>query len=1114
MDPFSITVGVVGLLDVTYRIGSYLKQIKSASTKIQDEIDTLTNEIEALNIVNDSVQGMWNIKCEATGFYISDETTSMVDSLWSNMGLVLQKTKNTIVQLEGLLKEVLGKKGALTPNRLESFMALIRKEDRYSDYTQVRQRLTNYQAGMQMLLLALNTYYTRKGHSDNDVALGNLSEQLHRQNMSLRRQVARLRQSLQGASDSDDLVDSLRSADAVASSIRFNKHFDVPQNISSCYTGRLKELDELKAILKVHQSRERQDHQKRFVIYGLGGSGKTQFCCKFAQDNREHFWGVFWIDASSEETVKHSYARIAKVGGVEPNENAAKNWLSTLQQPWLLLVDNADDPEVDVIRYLPKGEGGVVLITSRYFGNRRHGTEGSRFFHFTKLGIEEASDLILAVADMPRPWEAAIRKYADQIAEYLGYLPLALVHAGKAILDRLCTLNDYCDWYDRSWKKIRHTRSRSRSGSWDREKENASNMIVYSSYEIIYVGLEKKQDQQSRDALDLLRVFSFFHWENIELDLIKAAAMNPRREREAIRLNARTENAKIFYQRPKTWKKAFQEWVIAIIEPLTKPSPILPAVLTDKDEDEEAFDEDRLRSALSLLVRLGMLTLHDENNSYWMHPLVHTWVRLRPETSTAEQAVWCHAAATVLVQSIFLQAPKGYEGQDERFKRAILPHVENVRRFQGEINKHFEDNQKNLRRLWPLMWLTPRPGFGRAQAVQYVKFSLVYLQCGEWIKAEELQLQVKDYVYSTLGTDSEAGVAIALLLSKVYALQTHNNKARELQYQVLQSAKNYFGPDHPRTLEVMDTLGSTCQVGSRLREAQGLHEEVIQKLSTLKGYGPDHEATLTAISNLSKVKLRHFDHQEAFELQLQAFEGMQKVLGPTHPKTLEAKDDLVAIYGFIGEEHLSLALQMGEENMQIRIKTLGREHPFTLKSQLNVAKIQTAMNQFDEAEQHFLEGLPVARRNLGVNHLGTLTAETWFGHLRWRQGRYSEAQAIWEGVTAKHRYEETKRGDGQHTDRLQAMWFLVHCFEDQGKIDDALEMCEQVTLLVQEFGGEGLGQKHKFWQYLKEKRAELRNTKQNQTHDVDGSEAHLSTNSTRNASSAIAPKKLVKGFTF
>jgi GTPase SAR1 family protein len=27
--------------------------------------------------------------------------------------------------------------------------------------------------------------------------------------------------------------------------------------------------------------------QKRFVVYGLGGAGKTQFCSKFAQDNRQ-----------------------------------------------------------------------------------------------------------------------------------------------------------------------------------------------------------------------------------------------------------------------------------------------------------------------------------------------------------------------------------------------------------------------------------------------------------------------------------------------------------------------------------------------------------------------------------------------------------------------------------------------------------------------------------------------------------------------------------------------------------------------------------------------------------------------------------------------------------
>ena len=27
--------------------------------------------------------------------------------------------------------------------------------------------------------------------------------------------------------------------------------------------------------------------QRRFIIYGIGGSGKTQFYCKFAQDHGE-----------------------------------------------------------------------------------------------------------------------------------------------------------------------------------------------------------------------------------------------------------------------------------------------------------------------------------------------------------------------------------------------------------------------------------------------------------------------------------------------------------------------------------------------------------------------------------------------------------------------------------------------------------------------------------------------------------------------------------------------------------------------------------------------------------------------------------------------------------
>ncbi|KAM3442054.1 hypothetical protein NHJ13734_002553 [Beauveria thailandica] len=401
--------------------------------------------------------------------------------------------------------------------------------------------------------------------------------------------------------------------------------------------------------------------------------------------------------------------------------------------------------------------------------------------------------------------------------------------------------------------------------------------------------------------------------------------------------------------------------------------------------------------------------------------------------------------------------------RNDRMQRQIRLHVEHVLKLQDSIGRRIAKNQAALRRPWPLSWLMARPKFGAFEATEYAKFSLVYLQCGEYARAEELQLRVKDYLFSKVGPVSEYGIEMALLLSHNYVLQTRNNEARHLQHEVLKSAQQYYGMSHPKTLQVMDNLGATCLLCSRLSEAQRLHEEVIQKLTKDESFGPEHESTWTAVDNLSKVKLRYFDNAAAIRLQRQAYMGFERILGPTHQKTLEAKDNLAGIYGFAGVHQLSLAQQMSDEVLQVRIRDLGREHPLTLKSMLTLAKIKTALNQFEEAEAIFLEGLPAAERNLGKSHLGTLTARIWLAHLYWRQGRYSEAADIWEHVIEKRNFQQSKREDGEHGDRAQAMWFLVHCYEDQGRIVKALELCEQLHELLRGFGGDTLAQQHKLW---------------------------------------------------
>ena len=68
-----------------------------------------------------------------------------------------------------------------------------------------------------------------------------------------------------------------------------NKYFIIPHNVSSIYTRRndIEEGFQDKFLATNETVAPRQ--QKRVVIYGLGGSGKTQFCLNFVQDNRDKY---------------------------------------------------------------------------------------------------------------------------------------------------------------------------------------------------------------------------------------------------------------------------------------------------------------------------------------------------------------------------------------------------------------------------------------------------------------------------------------------------------------------------------------------------------------------------------------------------------------------------------------------------------------------------------------------------------------------------------------------------------------------------------------------------------------------------------------------------------
>ena len=247
------------------------------------------------------------------------------------------------------------------------------------------------------------------------------------------------------------------------------------------------------------------------------------------------FWGVFWISASSPKRASQTFSRIAKdYAGREPKEAAAKDWLSNLELPWLLIIDNAasDDSEFQLENVFPKGERGHILITTRDSTHRRHGTVGYKSFFFADLDHEQAISLLLEAADSHPPWGLPTREAALEIIKELGSLPLFLIYAGRAIMEGHCTLQNYVEHYNTTWQRLDQVKG----DSEDRPDHHYMN--VYFGFEVVYLALKNRKARATNDALELLNMFAFLSNGDIQFHTLEQAAKNPAAERELAKQDA------------------------------------------------------------------------------------------------------------------------------------------------------------------------------------------------------------------------------------------------------------------------------------------------------------------------------------------------------------------------------------------------------------------------------------------------------------------------------------------------------------------------------------------------------------------------------------------------
>ncbi|KAK3703063.1 hypothetical protein LTR37_014674 [Vermiconidia calcicola] len=335
-----------------------------------------------------------------------------------------------------------------------------------------------------------------------------------------------------------------------------------------------------------------------------------------------------------------------------------------------------------------------------------------------------------------------------------------------------------------------------------------------------------------------------------------------------------------------------------------------------------------------------------------------------------EKAVWCQLACNVLALGILLP-PVGTKESDAELRRQALAHVESVWYQEQRLHNELRMKQKQRQRSWPSLHTTLR----RSDILQYAKFSLVYVECGLFEKAQELLLQVDGFLTEAVGLAHPVAIKARLFLSETCWWLTDGDAAARLRQELLTTCQSSLGNDDVATLTVVDRLGKSMWQLGKFQRAKDLSQQAVDGFQKL--YPSGHGDTYRAMTHLGLCvgKLARFD--QAIALHSGALEGLVRAepVSEYNAHVLEVQENLAMAklgrhrYGASQDNDLRAAVNLQADVFSQREQKLGKEHPLSLWAACNLARLKAACGQLADAEEMIRQRLPIAERTLGPDHM-------------------------------------------------------------------------------------------------------------------------------------------------
>ena len=165
------------------------------------------------------------------------------------------------------------------------------------------------------------------------------------------------------------------------------------------------------------------------------------------------------------------------------------------------------------------------------------------------------------------------------------------------------------------------------------------------------------------------------------------------------------------------------------------------------------------------------------------------------------------------------------------------------------------------------------------------------------------------------------------LLAELYVLQGRLEEAQPLYERSLEGRKKKLGDKHPYTLITICNLACVHRDMDRLAESRALFKLALEGQAEL---GAELPRTLIAMCEYGELLRIEERLGEACNLQRQAWEGLEKVIGSGHPDALLAAHRLALVLIDLGkaEEAVPFCVKAWEG----RVRVLGAEHRHTAES--------------------------------------------------------------------------------------------------------------------------------------------------------------------------------------